>query len=160
MLDISCAQAEPDSSNKLPLPIRPLKDLTSLTPLKHQVSAIHASAFFHLFQEDCQRELAQRLASFLLPEKGSIMFGQHGSLPEKGFCIEAIRKDNETSEIRQHAMFCHSPESWKKLWEEDIFGPDQPVRVKVDAELKQVERWDFANVDTKFYVMNWSVQVL
>ncbi|PPQ77581.1 hypothetical protein CVT25_011373 [Psilocybe cyanescens] len=157
MLETSDPGSPADTNQQ---PIRPLRNLTSLTPLKHQISAIHASSFFHLFSEERQLELAKRLASLLLPEKGSIVFGQHGSRPEKGFRMEAIRKEKDTDQVREHAMFCHSPDSWVKLWTEGIFGPHQQVKVKVDAELKQVERWDFENVDTKFYVMNWSVQVL
>ncbi|PPQ90998.1 hypothetical protein CVT25_013923 [Psilocybe cyanescens] len=154
MLDTSDSAADANQQ-----PIRPLSSLASLTPLKHQISAIHASSFFHLFYEERQLELAKRLASLLLPERGSIIFGQHGSRPEKGFRMEAIRKDQDAAQARE-PMFCHSPDSWAKLWTEDIFGPHQQVRVKVDAELQQVQRWDFEDLDAKFYVMNWSVQVL
>ncbi|KAH9481459.1 Methyltransferase ausD [Psilocybe cubensis] len=165
MLDMeSDTQADPDS-------IRPLRNLTSLSPLKHKVSAIHVSALFHLFDEDHQRDLAHRLASLLLLEKGSIIFGQHGAQPEMGTRLEIVRMDGTDSEIGQHTMFCHSPESWKKLWEEDIFGPgslrhrasgdsEGEVRVKVEAKLKLIERWDFVNTNTKFYFMDWSVEVL
>uniref|UniRef100_A0A8H8CLX6 Methyltransferase domain-containing protein n=1 Tax=Psilocybe cubensis TaxID=181762 RepID=A0A8H8CLX6_PSICU len=168
MLDMSDIQA--DAEAKQPPSIRPLRGLTSLTPLKHQVSAIHASALFHLFPEEGQRELARRLASLLLPEKGSIIFGQHGAMLEKGFRVEKKRSTDPLFEVRQAAMFCHSPETWKKMWEEDIFGPGESgwqrpeeMKIKVEAELKQVERWDADLVDNDakpYFVMNWSVEVL
>ncbi|KAH9481460.1 Methyltransferase adrK [Psilocybe cubensis] len=159
-LDISDTQPSPNSNSttevKQPPPIHPLRDLTSLTPLKHRLSAIHASSFFHLFPEDSQRELARRLAFLLLPEKVA--------RPEKGFRFETVRKDNDgtavASEIRLRAMFCHSPESWKKLWEEDIFGPHQDVKVKVDAELQEVELWDYRDLEPTIYLLNWSIEVV
>jgi hypothetical protein len=62
-------------------------------------------------------------------------------------------------------MFCHSPESWQKLWVEDVFGGTDgkgEERVKVDAELSLVERRDLVEneVDpqlSKFWVMNWCI---
>ncbi|KAF8905022.1 hypothetical protein CPB84DRAFT_1772199 [Gymnopilus junonius] len=137
----------------------PLNSLTSLTPLRHRISAIHASAFFHLFQEDRQLELARKLAALLLPKKGSIIFGAHGSLPVKGFRTERIANSSGVS------MFCHSPDSWKELWTTQIFGPDQDVKVDVQAGLVEVQRPDLlgapvATEDVKFWLMYWSVQVL
>jgi len=140
----------------------PVNTITTLTPLVHRVSAIHTSSLFHLFSEDQQLLLARRLSTLLIPEAGSIIFGQHGSRPVKGFRYEAPHRDS--SEKFKHAyMFCHSPESWKKLWTEDIFGPDQRIRVKVDAELMEVERKDLkyaAILEDRFWVMSWSVQIL
>ncbi|KAH9481576.1 Methyltransferase adrK [Psilocybe cubensis] len=162
MLDIDIDIAPTPTDND----IRPLTSLTTLTPLKHRVSAIHASSFFHLFNEDQQRLLALRLAALLLPERGSIIFGQHGARPEKGFRIEVAANSSADAEPNptKHAMFCHSPASWKHLWEQDIFGPHQPTRVRVDAELQETtnERWDFEDLGTnlKVYVMNWSVEVI
>ncbi|KAF8962730.1 hypothetical protein BDZ97DRAFT_2020498 [Flammula alnicola] len=148
-----------------------LRSLTSLTPLQGRISAIHASSFFHLFSEERQRALAHRLASLLSPQKGSVIFGQHGSKPQKGFRTEAISKDRVDraraagAPVADFAMFCHSPESWRELWVNEVFGGDDgkgAERIRVDAELVQVERKDLlghtvATEGAKFYVMNWCV---
>ncbi|KDR76358.1 hypothetical protein GALMADRAFT_479239 [Galerina marginata CBS 339.88] len=148
----------------LDAPLPPLNTLTSLTPLTHRVSAIHASSFFHLFSEARQLELAHRLAALLRPEKGSIIFGQHGSRPEKGFRVETGRVVNG----RTVHMFCHSPESWREMWTQEVFGPDsgKGVKVEVDAELLERQRPDLIGQMTtgteqnKFWVMSWAVRVV
>ena len=57
---------------------------------------------------------------------------------------------------RGFRMFCHSPESWKELWEKEIFAEGQ---VRVEAKLIEVERDDLVRQteDTRFWVMPWSV---
>jgi hypothetical protein len=74
--------------------------LNSLTPLQGRLSAIHASSFFHLFSEEQQLEVAQRLATLLSPTPGSMIFGTHIGLDKRG--------------TRLGRMFCHDPESWKE----------------------------------------------
>ncbi|KAF9565192.1 hypothetical protein CPC08DRAFT_630136 [Agrocybe pediades] len=150
----------------------PLNTITTLTPLIHRVSAIHTSSLFHLFSENDQLALARRLAALLLPEKGSIIFGQHGARPFKGDRVEAPSflaagkgEHADTGLTFEHQyMFCHSPESWRQLWTEQVFGPDQPFRVKVEAELIEEERKDLhysvAVAGSKFWIMSWSVQIL
>ena len=105
-------------------PLLPLPELKTLTPLVGRLSAIHTSAFFHLFPEEKQLELAKRIAPLLSPEPGSVIFGVHGGLPKKGF------RDRKNS----HGiyMFCHSPETWKELWEEEVFPEGQ---IKAEAIL-------------------------
>ncbi|KXN88490.1 hypothetical protein AN958_07156 [Leucoagaricus sp. SymC.cos] len=105
-----------------------LRTLISLTPLQGYVSAINASAFFHLFSEQKQLFLARQLASLLSPEPGSIIFGVHGGRKEKGV-------NSEVTNTRGGSMFCHSPETWIELWECQVFKPGS---VKVEAKL--VER--------------------
>lgn len=158
-------------SSVLATPVPSLHGLSSLTPLQGKVSAIHTSAFFHLFSEDQQLALAHRLASLLSPQTGSIIFGQHGSRPEKGFRTEGSSKVRIAAAhavgapVTDYAMFCHSTESWKEMWEKDVFGGNGGAgekRIKADAELVQVQRKDLldhtlASASTKFYVMNWSV---
>ena len=53
-------------------------------------------------------------------------------------------------------MFCHSPESWKALWEEEVFAPGE---VAVEAKLVEVQREDLGVVwlKEKFYLLVWSV---
>jgi len=116
--------------NYVPQTPRPALDsLTSLTPLQGHISVIHASSFFHLFDEMHQQELAERLATLLSPLPGSVIFGTHGGSAEKGDSVE-----HSTPE---HRFFRHSPESWAELWDGHVF---KKGTVKVDANLKQIER--------------------
>ncbi|KAF8888130.1 hypothetical protein BD779DRAFT_1470490 [Infundibulicybe gibba] len=85
-----------------------LASLNSLTPLQGHIAAIHASAFFHLFDEAQQYTLAKRLATLLAPRPGAVIFGAHRALPEKGYCHAEV--------LSGGTMFCHSPETWKELW--------------------------------------------
>ena len=129
--------------------------VTSLTPLRGKISGIHASSFFHLFNEQQQAELAQRLASLLSPEPGSVIFGAHSGMPEKGLRIELLRANSD----RQSAIFCHNAETWIELWE-GVFGPG---KVEVNATLKEVTRPDVKHITDagrKLYFLFWSVKRL
>ncbi|KAN0118614.1 hypothetical protein V8E52_005037 [Russula decolorans] len=108
-----------------------LRSLTSLNPLRGRVSAIRASAIFHLFGEERQLHLARALAGLLSPEPGSVIFGAHIAVPEKkGFEPSITRRDH-------HRMWCHSPESWTELWDGVVF---EKGVVKVQTKLFQMER--------------------
>lgn len=146
----------------------PLKDLTSLTPLQGKIFAVHTSAFFHLFNEEKQLELAHRLASLLSPEKGSVIFGQHGANPVKGWqplVLSKLAEDDEKNPTPGIQMFCHSPESWKQMWTKDVFGgvdSKGSERIKVDAQLIEIPRQELKHImetaeDTRFWLMNWSI---
>lgn len=102
--------------------------LQTLTPLNGHVSVIHASSFFHLFDEAKQLELARKLAGLLSPESGSIILGGHAGQPVKGVW------EQRTLTKGGH-MFCHSPESWRELWDGQVF---EKGKVKVDVVLKSV----------------------
>jgi hypothetical protein len=117
-----------------------LTSLTSLTPLKGHISVIHAASFFHLFNEERQLQVAQILAGLLSPLPGSIIFGQHIGLPEKGIKTELFGKEGRK-------IFCHSPQSWEALWDGEVFEKDT---VKVDERLVHVEEADI-------YFLFWSV---
>lgn len=122
----------------------PLSSLKTLTPLVGRLSAVHASSFFHLFPEEKQLELAKLVAPLLSPEPGSIMFGGHGGLPKAGIRLRSNRS-------RGLHMFCHSPETWKEMWETQVFEPGQ---VKVDAFLQEIHRLD--TTDPSYWLV-WSV---
>jgi hypothetical protein len=109
-----------------------LHSLTSLNPLRGRVSAIHASSFFHLFGEEKQLYLARALAGLLSPEPGSIIFGLHVGLAEKGFTPPASG--------RNYRLFCHSPETWTQMWDGQVF---EEGAVVVQTKLVQVERKTF-----------------
>ncbi|KAI0336237.1 hypothetical protein GY45DRAFT_1316357 [Cubamyces sp. BRFM 1775] len=133
-------------------PVPELKTLTSLNPLRGHVSVIHTSAFFHLFGEEQQAQLAQAVAGLLSPEPGSMILGLHVGLPEKGF------RPGKRGRVHDgEPMFCHSPESWKELWDGQVF---KKGTVKVEAFIHQIERKDLANVpgaETTSHLLVWSV---
>jgi len=90
----------------------------SLNPLRGQISAIHASSFFGLFSEAQQLTIAHKLGALLSLEPGSFLFGSHQGADVKGmtaFELHGTRLE----------AFCHSPESWKDLWEREVFEDGQ-----------------------------------
>ena len=141
-----------------PMPPGPppsVASVNTLTELLGHVSVIHASSLFHLFNEEKQVELAKRLGALLDRRPGSILFGSHVGMPVKGQRNSVFPK-----------MFCHSPESWTKIWEEEVF---ERGRVKVTTTMielnKAAERLGMgrSNPDedgAKFYGLAWSVERL
>ncbi|KAJ3516544.1 hypothetical protein NLJ89_g1049 [Agrocybe chaxingu] len=118
------------AKTQLPPPSEPRPDLrviTSLNSLRGKISVVHASSFFHIFSEERQLDLACRLASLILSGKGSVILGQHIANPQKGLLGEGTIFPS---------IFCHSPASWRQLWEEEVFGKEVPVNV--DAELVRI----------------------
>ena len=69
---------------------------------------------------------------------------------EKGFRVEA-------GVVNSHGrqMFCHSPQSWRELWE----GVFPPGAVRVDADVRELAREDLRPVKegAKFWVLTWCV---
>lgn len=96
----------------------------SLNPLRGHLSAIHTSAFFHLFNKDKQIIVARKLASLLSALPGSMIFGsQNGSqIPQ-----EAMKRGKPS--------YDHSPESWKKMWTEELFENSEATVFQVEAGL-------------------------
>ncbi|KIJ29312.1 hypothetical protein M422DRAFT_36973 [Sphaerobolus stellatus SS14] len=136
-----------------------LKTLTSLTPLQHHVSIIHAASFFHLFNEEPQRRLAFLLGSLLSPLPGSMIIGTHGGLLD----TEENKKGAPRFIDLVGSLFAHSPTSWRELWigEEGVFKESD---VKVWAEAKEMPRspsnptpTDSRGLPVKRCIMTWSV---
>lgn len=134
-------------------PPPPVALVNTLTELRGRISVIHASFLFHLFNEEKQFELGKRLAVLLDPRPGSIIFGSHSGMPVKGQSRGVLPK-----------RFCHSPGSWTRMWEEQIFKKGQ---VKVDTVLKEMnitierlERGTQIEEGAKSYVLAWSVERL
>ena len=125
--------------------------MESLTELRGHISAIYASSFFHLFDEEKQFELGKRLAGLLDPRPGSTIFGSHTAAPVKGKYSDPFM-----------AIFRHSPESWTQMWEEQIFEKGQ---VKVNTVLKELSvnadgKMLPAGGETSVYWLSWSVERL
>ena len=115
-----------------------LRSLTSLTPLQGRVSAIFACAFFHLFDEVKQLQAARQLSSLLSPLPGSAIFGAHSTM-----LVNGMRGTSLGFEV-----FCHSPESWKELWDGIVF---EKGTISVEVGVKLVDGVD------KLVWMSWSV---
>ncbi|KAK0238174.1 hypothetical protein EDD85DRAFT_833301 [Armillaria nabsnona] len=126
-----------------------LSEVQSLDQLRGNVSAIHAAAFFHLFNEEQQLQVGKFLATLLSPTPGSMIFGTHIGLPTKGHREEPI-----TQAGRTRSMFCHSPETWRSLWDGGIF-PEGAIDVEVS--LKEFNRPDIAGA--KFCILVWCITV-
>ncbi|KIJ16048.1 hypothetical protein PAXINDRAFT_113810 [Paxillus involutus ATCC 200175] len=122
-----------------------LKTLTSLNPLHGRISVIHASNFFHMFDESKQLHLARALAGLLSPAPGSIICGGHCALPEKGTSVESPFGPSME-------LFCHSPQSWTEMWDGVVFPKGS---VEVGAHLEEVDIRGY-----KFLSMRWSVKRL
>ncbi|KAH9843557.1 uncharacterized protein C8Q71DRAFT_852089 [Rhodofomes roseus] len=105
-----------------PAPAPEFSGLTSLTPLQGHVSAIHAAMFFHLFDEEKQFALAQRLASLLSPLPGSMVSGRHFKADVRGVRDSKPARDDASEVIR---VFYHSPGSWTTLWNARCSGRGQ-----------------------------------
>ncbi|KAJ7290109.1 hypothetical protein C8J57DRAFT_1429989 [Mycena rebaudengoi] len=102
-----------------------LISLTSLTPLRGHISAIHISSVFHLFSEKQQLHLASALGG------------------SKGFGLPLLAASDG------RPMFCHSPESWREMWE-SVFPQGT---MKVDAELQRTTLYD----GLRWEWLTWSV---
>ncbi|KAL5521597.1 hypothetical protein ACEPAF_2345 [Sanghuangporus sanghuang] len=100
--------------------------LSTLTPLKGYVSAIHVSRFFHLFGKEDQITAARALASLLSPLPGSMIFGSHST---KSVSCEIIHPGSAGG----FNVYCFAPEDWCALWDGMIF---KKGTVEVKAELK------------------------
>ncbi|KAF7329616.1 hypothetical protein MKEN_00224600 [Mycena kentingensis (nom. inval.)] len=121
-------------------------DPAFLSAHQAKLTAIHISFVFHLFPEPTQRALAHRLASFLSPLPGSVIFGatiakrpgaEAGA--DKFFRTSAERDQfnsgGAAAALALKEVFCHIPESWVRMWE-DVFGGG---RVKVDTRFTPTE---------------------
>ncbi|KZV91241.1 hypothetical protein EXIGLDRAFT_676314 [Exidia glandulosa HHB12029] len=105
-------------------PIEASVENGSLIPLQGRVSAIHISAFFHLFNEAQQLEIARRCVALLSAERGSVIFGSHGGAVDAG-------------PIVQRDAYAHNPETFKKMWVKAFEG--RSGTVQVDVELMNLE---------------------
>ena len=121
-----------------------LRSLTSLTPLQGRVSAIFASAFLHLFDEAKQLQIARQLASLLSPLPGSIIFGAHVSKLVNGM------RDLHSGPGQ---AFCHSPESWKELWDGIVF---EKGTVSVETGVRLIDMGPSKGISDTVW-MSWSV---
>ena len=128
-------------------PTLDLRSLTSLNPLRGRVFAIHASSFFHIFDEEKQLHVARAFAGLLSPEPGSMIFGLHLGSPDKGLTL------SPGHDVLQ--MFCHSPESWIELWDGLVF---EKGVVNVQTKLVQMEwKEPDGSPSLVFTTLVWSV---
>lgn len=137
-----------------PVPSSPppsLASVNTLTELRGRISVIHATYFFHLFDEEKKVELAKRVASLLDLRPGSIIFGSDIGLPNKG-------------EVRAASgnIFCHSPETWTEIWDGRVF---EKGKVKVTTGFKEITTKGMEDVllslgGARLHWLPWCVEVL
>ncbi|KAJ7220508.1 hypothetical protein GGX14DRAFT_674926 [Mycena pura] len=141
------APTEPlTSQDEVSTPAPPLASLTSLTPLRGHVSALHTSSVFHLFFEAQQLQFARALASLLSPAPGSVIFGAHTGRRVKGFNMGGCCSGG-------HHMFCHSPETFREMWGE-VFK-EGTVKIEVELRPRQPDVHEIKSEDMGRLV--WSV---
>lgn len=82
-----------------------------------------------------------------------MIFGSHAGAEEKG---NAYGTPGVSGKLI--TMFCHSPESWKELWE-SIF---EPAKIEVDARLEDITPSSpgAAQPSGRWYFLVWSVERL
>ncbi|KAK4705933.1 hypothetical protein P7C70_g256, partial [Phenoliferia sp. Uapishka_3] len=135
----------PDASN-----------LASLGQLGRSARAIHAASLFHLFDRDTQKYLARRIAGLLVLREGSTIFGSQYAAKTEGSVIETVSGGGAK-------VYAHSPESWKRLWEDVLEG----YEIEVKAELKELGGGTSLAAPIKLHegdqhghLMIWSVKIL
>ena len=133
-------------------------NITALTQLHGRASAVHAGSFFHLFPFAHQELLARLLAGLLSPLPGSFLFGAQAGRPTRtaAWC---------PAPGAVPALDCHSPDSWRALWER-VFA-EAGVRVEVRAHLRTESRGGRGYAGTAaagvaaqpqpYHVLEWSV---
>ena len=146
---LSLAPPGPTSTSPLSPPPA-LSQVRSLNELHGQISGIFTGAFFHLFKFDGQARVARLLAGLLSPLPGSMLFGVQGGRAVKG----------EWRPAEGTRMNCHSPESWRELWE-GVFA-EAGARVEVKARLRKeiggMSMFGTYPENTEHYhVLEWSV---
>ena len=113
-----------EPSYSAPSTSRPiLAGLKSLNALRGHVSAIHVSAFFHLFGREQQIEAARALACLLSSTPGSMIFGVHSSRLVSG---------DRVNPLRNTKIYDFNAQDWSALWDGVIF---KKGTVSVETEL-------------------------
>ncbi|KAF2264389.1 hypothetical protein CC78DRAFT_616813 [Lojkania enalia] len=114
---------------------------SALTELKGQLNMVYAGSFFHLFGYEDQVRVSKIVASLLLPEKGSTIFGRQVG------AVNADEQDHTTNLTGR--MFRHNVQSIKEMWKD--IGNDLGVSFVVDARLLELQQGHlrFHTSDTK-----------
>ncbi|KAG6835625.1 hypothetical protein H0H93_016406 [Arthromyces matolae] len=128
---------------------QPLSSLTSLTPLQGRFHVIHATNFFHLFDEAGQLQLARQLATLLSPTPGSMIIGLHTGSSKKG-----LQSGMEPVGVTATTLFAYSPETWETLWDGQVF---EKGTVKVEGSLHAVAKKDVNDGSVGWSNLCWSV---
>lgn len=148
VLDPAFLALSPPTHTPTQGPAPDLASLMTLTPLTGRLSAIHASMFFHLFTEEHQLQVARALAGLLAPTRGAMIFGYHTGETEKGMVKAKLANGDPVP------MFCHSAESWREMWEEEIF---EKGAVEVRAELQPLKAPPGIPIHVQSWQLVWSM---
>ncbi|KIK62579.1 hypothetical protein GYMLUDRAFT_72780 [Collybiopsis luxurians FD-317 M1] len=134
VFDPSFISVQPPAQNPPVTTLESVRSLLQAKPesldfLRGHLSAIHASAFFHLFNEDEQFVIAKKLASLLSPLPGSVIFGAH---------IGSSQAIGDTKNKLGGSHYRHSPDTWKEMWEK-VFEGEGLIRVEAGLEIIEEE---------------------
>jgi len=114
---------------------------TTLNDIKGKVNLIYTGALFHLFDEEGQIILAEKIQTLIAIEGEVAVFGLHRGAKVKGPRSIGIK-------------FAHSPESWKELWTQ-ILG-DDALNWTMQSELRY--SWTAADYVTEDHpILQWSL---
>ncbi|KAF8588575.1 hypothetical protein K439DRAFT_1334874 [Ramaria rubella] len=157
---LSPAEALPVTASSLSPPLLPpLSCLTSLTPLRHRISVIHASSLFHLFPRHQQRVLVHKLGILLSPLPGSLIFGTHKDLPELD-PARAVASNNAERNDDQRVTLGYSPIArWEEMWVGDggVFKPEDVILKSTTADVLERDHMVKKGGDRIFTQLTWSV---
>ncbi|GJJ14392.1 hypothetical protein Clacol_008656 [Clathrus columnatus] len=115
--------------NTVEVEYREVSEITTLVQLIGRVKYLYVGAVFHLFDENTQLAIAQRLARLVSREEGVVIFGRH-----QGSEIPTLLHDH-----LGRKRFGHNPESWRKMWQDAFTQTDGEAYIRshviVNAEL-------------------------
>lgn len=126
--------------------------MKNLGQLQNKVSVINASAFFHLFDDGKQRQLARILGNLLSPQPNSIILGRQAGAPtvEKTLTLPGAQ-----------FMKLHCPKTWQELWTGND-GPFNPDDVEIHTLAHSLTIDDMMTLvnstEDEYYWLTWSVR--
>ncbi|KAF7293052.1 hypothetical protein MIND_01204600 [Mycena indigotica] len=100
-----------------PRPDLPARSITSLSPLRGNVSVIHISYVFHVLSKERQIILVHKLASLLSPAPGSMILGCQLGANQEGHHVFFQDRSEAARLAGGITSFCYTEESWRRLWE-------------------------------------------
>ena len=101
--------------------------VTAIEPFTSKIDIISAIGFFHLFNLEDQKTVAQHLASLTTPIAGSMIIGLH---------IGTIKAVERHAGFQDSDVFFHDLESFEQLWQD--VGTATGTKWKVDARVEEL----------------------
>ena len=163
-------------------PVAPNNDLSIIARLEDltgQITHCYLGALFHLFEEEKQYDLAKRVATFVKPSPGTIIFGRHEVSPDEPKILNDLGMPSMasvlllrivllvalTDYVVDSGRFGHTTDTWKDLWTKvftEIVSEDF-AREHVITKATTTTNWGRGEiVDTRpdWILMFWSVEIV